>query len=438
LQIKNSNQRHTISIQPNCSKNTFNINENYKKNYENKIARGRLLPMKKVLFMLINMNVGGTEKAFLNMLPELLKSKWNVTILMLERYGGVLNYIPAEVHVKYLYGYENMKEILNKPPKKVVSSALKKVRLIKAVILSTLYLVSAVKKDRTVLYKYLMKKCRADIGEYDVAVAFAGPMDFITYYVLNGVKAKRKVQWIHFDVTRIGFDKKFASKNYGKFDRIFTVSKEAGEKLADMFPELRGKIREFLNIVSSDLIREMAQRGGGFSDNFDGIRILTVGRLSKEKGQDITMPVLKKLRQKGYNVRWYCIGDGPDRKEYERLLKLYNIQDNYILLGTIPNPYPFMKQCSIYVQPSRHEGYCITLAEARCFNRPIVTTDFAGAREQIAHEKTGLIVNCEEGQIFSAVKRLLDDRKLYDQIKRNLEREKVDTRSEIEKFYEIF
>ena len=189
--------------------------------------------------------------------------------------------------------------------------------------------------------------------------------------------------------------------------------------------------------MSPELVMKMADKGPGFEDDFNGVRILTVGRLSKEKGQDLTIPVLARLKEDGYNVRWYCIGDGNAREEYEKLIKDYNVENDYILLGATPNPYPFMKQCNIYVQPSRHEGYCITLAEARCFDNPIVSTNFTGASEQITHDQTGLIVNFDEQQMYNAIKQLLDDQKLRNRFRKNLKNEIVDTTNEMEKLYKI-
>lgn len=96
-----------------------------------------------------------------------------------------------------------------------------------------------------------------------------------------------------------------------------------------------------------------------------------------------------------------------------------------------------MKECDIYVQPSRHEGYCITLGEARCFDNPIVTTNFTGANEQIKDEVTGLICDISEDEIYKSVKRLLDDKDLYNNIKINLTKEIVDSNNEINKLDKV-
>lgn len=392
---------------------------------------------KSILFMLINMNVGGTEKALLNMISELPKNQFDITIFMLEEYGGFLDSIPSEVRVEYYKGYHNIKEIIKKPIHVTALDFFKKGKLVKALIMIFIYFISKITKERSLFYKYILTSYPIDKKEYEIAVAYAGPMDFISYFIAHKIKSKRKLQWIHFDITKIGFNKYFAAKIYKKFDRIFVVSKEGKNKLVSMLPKLNYKINEFSNIVSPELVEVMAGEGMGFEDQYEGIRILTVGRLSKEKGQDLAIPVLAKLKENGINVRWYCIGDGNARDEYEQLINSYNLKNDFILLGVYANPYPFMKQCDIYVQTSRHEGYCITLAEARCFDNPIISTNFTGASEQILDEETGLLVSFDEYQMYKAISRLLNDYKLRKKIKTNLQREIIGNTMEIDKLYKI-
>ncbi|HHW37924.1 MAG TPA: glycosyltransferase [Bacillales bacterium] len=392
---------------------------------------------KKILFMVINMNIGGTEKALLNMIAAMPKEKYDITILMLEEYGGFLNAIPEDVHIEYVKGYNGFKDILNKPPREVALHFLRQGKVIKAFNLINIHLLSKVLNDRRAFFKYILKNHPIADIEYDVAVAYAGPMDFISFFIAEKIKARRKVQWIHFDITRVGFNRSFASKIYGEFDKLFVVSDGGKEKVTNILPHLKGKTERFLNIISPELITEMADKNPGFDDKFCGTRILTVGRLSIEKGQDLTIAVLAKLKEAGYNVKWYCIGDGGAREEYEKLIKKHNVENDYILLGATPNPYPYMKQCDMYVQSSRHEGYCITLAEAKCFDNPIVSTNFTGASEQIANGQTGLIVNFDELQMFNAIKNLLDDKSLKYKLRSNLRNEIVNTANEMDKFYNI-
>lgn len=393
--------------------------------------------MKKLLFMCINMNIGGTEKALLTMLNEIDDSKYDITLLMLEEYGGFLNEIPSFVKVKYVDEYKSIKPFVNEPPKILIKRLIKNKAYLTG--LSTLlnYSISKITKNISYYYRYILKNVKKIDEEYDLAVAYAGPMDFITYFVLNKIKAKKKVQWIHFDINKIGFNRKFAKRNYKKFDKIFVVSEEGKEKLINLIPALNNKVEAFFNIISCNLIENMSKNEKSFDDLFDGVRILTVGRLSKEKGQELTINVLARLKNEGYKVRWYCIGDGPEKYNYRNRIKRLDIENDYILLGSKLNPYPFMKDCDIYVQPSKHEGYCITLGEARCFDNPIVTTNFTGANEQIKNEVTGLVCDISEQGIYQAIKRLLDNKELYKDIRSNLSNEIVDSTNEISKLEKL-
>ncbi|WP_088034119.1 glycosyltransferase [Evansella clarkii] len=387
---------------------------------------------KKILFMVINMNVGGTEKALLNMINEIPESDYEITILMLEKYGGFLDSIPGNVKVEYVDGYKEIKDLLNPPPLKVVKGFLRTGRLFKAAGFFTVSLLSKLLNDKILLMKYALRSTPVLKDKYDIAVAYAGPMDLISFFVAKKIKADRKIQWIHFDITKIGFDKNYAAKLYKCFDQIHVVSRVGKEKFLSLLPQMDRKLAVYPNFVSRKSVTAMAEQGRGFEDAFEGYRILTVGRLSKEKGQDLAIQVMSKLKEKGFNVKWYCIGEGNARKEYEQLIRDYGVEKEFILLGSNSNPYPFMKECDIYVQPSRHEGFCITLAEAKCFNKLIVCTDFTGAREQIINNETGLIVDFDAEQTADALVKLLKDEKLRDKIQRNR-----NTRSETENTADI-
>ncbi len=290
---------------------------------------------KKIVFMVINMNIGGTEKALLNMIAEISEEKYDITILMLEEFGGFLDRIPEHVHVKYVDGYEGIKEFLNRSPKETVVNLLKKGKMFSSLNFIFHYLFAKWTRNKGHYFNYLLKSIPDHEQEtkYDIAVAYAGPMDVISYFVVYKIKAKRKFQWIHFDVTKIGFDRSFAQKIYQKFDRILIVSEEAKNTLVTALPNVLEKASTFLNVMSPQIICSKGREVGGFDDNYAGLRILTVGRLAIEKGQDLAINVLKKLTADGLYVRWYCLGEGSMRWQYEQQIEDAQLQDQFILLG---------------------------------------------------------------------------------------------------------
>src|SRR5690625_3767929 len=122
---------------------------------------------KKVIFMIINMNVGGTERALLNMIEEMPEEKYDITILMLEEYGGFLEFIPRRIHHLFLNEYSNMKQILNRPPKEVLKNHFKKGLIIKGIILTLIYSISKLTKNKSIIFKYLLKDVPKLKNKYD-------------------------------------------------------------------------------------------------------------------------------------------------------------------------------------------------------------------------------------------------------------------------------
>ena len=341
--------------------------------------------MKKILFLLNNMNIGGTEKSFLNLLGTLSPKEYDVTLLLLEKSGGFLEYVPAWVHIETVPDYPEMKQEIMYPPVSVAKELLREHKTLRAIKLLGEHLIFKLTGDRTRYFRFVTNGKKRLQEEYDTAIAYAGPFDFQTVYVLDDIQAKEKVQWIHFDVSKIYFNEKMGHRLYPQFDRINVVSDEARKALIEKIPEIAPKTRTVLNVVSAEQCRMMADMGDGFEDGYTGggIRIVTVGRLSAEKGQDIIPEVAAYLKKHGIAFRWYLVGDGKLRPEIERKCAKYEVNNEIVFLGTMPNPYQYLKQADLYVQTSVYEGFCITLAEAKAFDLPIISTDCAGAHEQL-------------------------------------------------------
>ena len=395
--------------------------------------------MKRIIFVIESMNIGGTEKALLSMISEIPKDKYDMTILMLENRGGFLGNIPNHIKVKCLDEYKIIETVVRKSAKELVVQEITERQYIQAIRTLFYYGISRISGDYNVYFNNkIMNRIESLVDEYDIAVSYQGPPShFSAYLVIKKIKAKKKIQWIHSDVSKLNLDIKTTNKLYKNFDKIFIVSTEGKNKFDEMFPQLKNKTEVFINILSGNLIKKQAEKKKGFSDNFDGIRILTVGRLSGEKGQALTIPILARLKKEGYNVRWYCVGDGVLKEYYEEIIADNNLKEDYLLLGNDANPYPYFKECDIYVQPSKFEGYCITLAEARVFNKPIVATNFVGAREQLVNNETGFIVEYNEDEVFTAIKELINNKEIKNKFINNLKNELVDTTKEMNKLYNI-
>lgn len=391
--------------------------------------------MKKILFMLTSMNIGGVEKSLLSLLSCIPKDKYEITLLLLDKSGGFLDYVPNHINIEECNWFKDVKPIIMNSPYEIIKTYKNKKQYGKIFKFIYCYLIDKYFDNRFLYYKFAMKDVSINYKEYDLAISYQGPTDIIDYYIGNKVKAKKKISWLHFDVSKHSFNKKLYEKLYEAYDKVFVVSKEGRKKLIEAIPQIESKTDVFMNIVSKDLIEDMSNEDVEFDNDFNGIKIVTVGRLSKEKGQDLAIESLRMLKEEGYNVRWYCIGDGNNRKDYEELIKKYNLEDDFILLGARTNPYPYIKGADIYVQTSRHEGYCLTLSEAKCLNKPIVTTNFIGAYEQIEDNYNGLITNCNENEIYNAIKSLIKDKEKRESLINNLINDNLDTTEEINKLF---
>ncbi|EMI9090645.1 glycosyl transferase [Bacillus cereus] len=390
--------------------------------------------MKRVLFMVSSMNIGGVEKSLLSLLSVIPKEKYDVTVLMLEKRGGFLKQLPSWVKIEEVTWFENIKPKIMQPPKKTIKEYFENTRYIKGLNFLLTYVVSKKLKDRYVFYKEIFKDIPYNKNKYDIAIAYQGPTDIIDYYIVNRVTSEKKISWIHFDVFQHQINTKLYEKLYDQLDNIYVVSTEAQKHLIEKFPKVESKASVFLNIVLPDLINEMAKEKVEFDNGYKGIKIVTVGRLSKEKGQDLAIKVLSMLRKKGYEVRWYCIGEGENREYYERLICKYNLKQDFLLLGSAINPYPYVNQSDIYVQTSRHEGYCLTLAEAKCLKKPIVTTNFTGANEQIKDGYNGFVAECNEESIYNKIKYLLDQQRVRKEVTTNLLEEEFNNLEKVNSF----
>ena len=391
--------------------------------------------MKKVLFMLTSMNIGGVEKSLLSLLSCIPKDKYEITLLLLDKSGGFLDYVPDHINIEECNWFKDVKPIIMNSPYEIIKTYRNKKQYWKIFKFIYCYLTDKYFDNRFLYYKFAMKDVPINDEEYDLAISYQGPTDIIDYYIGNKVKAKKKISWLHFDVSKHSFNKKLYKKLYEAYNKIFVVSKEGRKKLIEAIPQIEPKTDVFMNIISKDLIEDMSNEDVEFDNDFNGTKIVTVGRLSKEKGQDLAIESLRMLKEEGYNVRWYCIGDGNNRKDYEELIKKYNLEDDFILLGARTNPYPYIKGADIYVQTSRHDGYCLTLSEAKCLNKPIVTTNFIGAYEQIEDNYNGLITNCNENEIYNAIKSLIKDKEKREKLINNLINVNLDTTKEINKLF---
>ena len=359
-----------------------------------------------IAFIIPDMVLGGVEKSLLALLDAMQGKGFHITLLLFRRQGELLPYVPDWVDIREIETVGKLETI-----RRTISAALSRLGSKK------LFLVA-----KSIYHKYgskIIKKI-VNIPEtvYDVAIAYKDGA--ATWYTAQSSIAPVKIAFIHTDFKTAGYNPLSQKKVYNNFAKIFCNSKESKDSFLRVLPEFSDRTEVFYNIVNPSTIYNLAKSGTSYNDNFSGLRILTIGRLSHEKGIDKVIEVASRLKTKNYSIRWYVIGDGPDKNKLMKKAKKLHVENEVIFLGSVINPYRFLADCDIYVQPSNYEGYCISLAEARLFCKPIVTCDFCGAREQIVDGITGIITGISVNELFAGVEKLVIDETLRLKFRYNL------------------
>jgi glycosyltransferase involved in cell wall biosynthesis len=389
---------------------------------------------KTILFVIDSLNSGGAEKSLISLLSLFDFEKYNVDLLMFSVEGLYLSLIPEKVNIIEVPDFMvkqkcDFKTLLWNRDFKDLSIRLR----------TTLSLRNPVKKKKMHSAQIIWQCASQEINNmnkhYDFAIAYSQGLP--TYFVAEKVNAHKKLCWINTDYKKALYNKKFDKGYYQLYDKIIAVSDYNKEVFIKEMSSAERKTTVIYDIVSPKLIKLMASQEGGFYDNFNGMKILTIGRLVDVKGYDLAIKASYKLKNEGILFKWYAIGEGIKRTKYEKMVREYGLQDYFFFLGTHQNPYTYLKQCDIYVQPSRFEGYGLALAEARLLEKPIVATNFTVVHNQIKDRENGIIVNTDSEAIYKGIKEIIADNNLKEFLCKNLRKEHVGTEDEIDKVYSI-
>jgi glycosyltransferase involved in cell wall biosynthesis len=389
---------------------------------------------KDLLFVINNLNCGGAEKALISLLETIDYTAYNVDLLLFKHEGLFFNKIPELVNLlnePLEFKYFDM------PIKAATIDALKKGRL--DITISRIGAGFIFKSEENSakceqrVWKHISKSLKKLNKEYDVAIGYLEKNPI--YFCLEKVIAKKKIGFIHNDYNKLGMDPTIDMQYFDQLDYIVTVSEECANVLKQQFPIYKDKVSVMYNIVSPAIINKLSMET--ININQKETNLVSVGRLNNQKGFDIAIKACKDLVTSGYKVKWLVIGEGEERIKLEQMIKDHQLEDRFILLGIKENPYPYIKEADIYVQPSRFEGKSIALDEAKILQKPIVVTNFSTAKDQITNQENGMIVEMDAKSISIGIQRLLDDEKLRKKLIDQLSKEQLGTESEINKLYEL-
>lgn len=270
--------------------------------------------------------------------------------------------------------------------------------------------------------------------EYELCISFLTPHNI----GLHKVRAKKRLAWIHTDYSRVSINAARELEVWGAYDHIASISPAVTQAFLSQMPPLEPKIVEIENVLSEDLIRRRAEAFDALAEMPGEVRLLSVGRFEAAKNFDNVPDIARRLVDMGvHGLRWYIVGYGGWEELIRQQIARAGMERHVILLGKKTNPYPYIKACDIYVQPSRFEGKSVAVREAQILCKPVVVTNFPTASSQIVDGVDGVIVPLDNAACAQGLAAVIRDRALQHAIAENLRRGDYSNESEAEKLYKL-
>lgn len=385
--------------------------------------------MKKVAILLPWLKMGGTNKVAINFINE-LSQYCEVTLILTQNTGELLENVN-----------ENIQVLIDKMVdyKELVKADLKGLCIKNLLQDIHYYRIIKSGKDSIDNYKYIVDRTRpVTEEEFDCAISYHGQSPERLLNLLYRIKAKKKVAWIHGEMSFSQDKCQRLRKYYNQVDYLFFVSGPTKESFQRIIPFDEKKAVIYYNPIDKQDILQRSLEAIDIEWDETFSNLVTVGRISSEKGQDMVPLIVRKLLDRGHSVRWYLIGDGNDRKRIEKLCAEYDVESSVIFTGVKTNPYIYMKACDLYIQPSYTEGFSTTICEAAILGKAIIGTEPSGGiRDQINDGYDGMIVKAEPDAIADAIEELLDNHTLKKQFEERIVLKDFEGKGEIQKFLAI-
>ena len=393
--------------------------------------------MKPRIFIAMHyMEIGGAETALIGLLNALDPARVDVDLFLYDHRGEMMQFIPKWVNLlpqipKYSVLERHIIELVKRGFWGIAAARMS------AKLIGKLTNVPSFSMDVfTSLFTNKLLPTICPQKKYDLAISFLTPHT----YVKNKVVAKKKIAWIHTDYTIYPIAKNVERPIWCSYNYIASISNDVTRTFLQVFPTLAPKIMEIENILSPAFVRKRAELEDTDKEfrQTDKISLLSIGRYSEQKNYDNVPDICKRLINKTkLNIKWYIIGYGGDEALIRQKIKEAGMEEHVILLGKRSNPYPYIKACDIYVQPSRYEGKSVTVREAQMLCKPVVVTNYPTAPSQIRSGVDGVIVPMDNEGCAHGLAEVICDKSLQERIIAHLKTHDYGNESEVDKIYEL-
>ena len=386
--------------------------------------------MKKIIIVNNNLNTGGVQISLLNLLKE-LNSIYDVTLLLFYLDQQNVDLIPR-----------NIKVITVKSPFRFFGVSSKDVKgSLWSMIGRSFWAVITKVFGRSTAIS-LMSIFQPTIRGYDCAISYLHEGAQKSFYggcndfVLKKIEADKKIAWLHCDFSLCGANNKHSEKIYGRFDTIVACSEGAKEAFVRCLPELKDKCTVVRNCNDYDAIREKAITSIQYSSGY--FNIVTVARLSAEKGIDRMLYAIAQAKELGYSIMYHIVGTGKEQEYLSELVDRLKIKENVIFYGNQKNPYPYIAYADLFTLPSYHEAAPMVFDEAASLGVPVLATKTTSTDEMILKEKAGYVCDNSQDGITQALIDILKNPQTLKQISEGLKKRKFTNQKTIDTVKELF
>lgn len=352
---------------------------------------------KKIIFVTEALWLGGIEISLVNVLKNIDYDRFDVTVLALRNYRDLESQIPAQCRLIIAdrmtgsYPFKRLFGLMEKPRNP--------------------------SQFRRFIWKVLcllLKAPEAALWAKHIRTLFPGEhFDTAVIYdnrtaetVVRGIPADRYLMFYHQGVMSHAYHDHYGWK---KAEKIIAVSDPIADRLRTFMPKYAGKVMTISNLIDVAAIREKSRAEADVTFDDAKIKLVSCGRLSKEKGMHIALDACAILKERGFdNFAWYIIGGGREMDALKQQLRDLHIEDRVFLLGQKSNPFPYLRQADIFVQTSLFESYGLSLAEAMVLGLPVVSTRTDGAAALTENGKLGLLCDIDPESAADALMSLLE------------------------------
>lgn len=332
---------------------------------------------KRLLFTAYSLNLGGIETALINLVNRIDLDKYDVEIILEKKEGIFLDKVKKEITIKEFKVYNNKNKII------------RKIRNLSQRIIYTI----------------------VNYHTYDFSCCYAT-------YSLSGSKLSKIASsnnsfYVHNNYKDLYKDEQkekqfFMDRKITKFKHIIFVSNEYRKEFLRLFPNLEEKTLVLNNFIDTENIKKESKAKITEKKQKGKKLFLFVGRLdddAKKIGRAIRLT--KKIKE----IEFWMVGDGPDRKIYEEMIKKEKLEDRVKLIGRKKNPYPYMKQADYILLTSDYEGFPVIYLEAITLQKSIITTIDVSDDKINMGKDYAWIISKEEKKMVKQVQEILKEEK---------------------------